>query len=130
MCSRMSPSTKIDKDNYGTSFDEKRCWGMIGSLSYLIVSILIYMFSVLYACRQSCPKESRLKVLKRVFRYLNGIINLGPLEDLWPTPTFSFHRCSAIFVTIDLSDENISKLHNIRSTTVTCMSYSCGSFSG
>ena len=51
--------------------------GMISSLLYLTVSRLDIMFNVyLYARFQSCPKESHLLV-KRIFRYLSGTIDIG-----------------------------------------------------
>ena len=51
---------------------------MIGSLLYLTVSRPDIIFSVCLCARfQSCPKESHLLVVKRIFRYLSGIINLA-----------------------------------------------------
>ena len=53
---------------------------MIGSLFYLIASRPDIMFSVCLCARfQSCPKESYLLAVKRIFCYLSGIIDL----DLW-----------------------------------------------
>ncbi|XP_069148329.1 secreted RxLR effector protein 161-like [Solanum lycopersicum] len=50
---------------------------MIGSLLYLIESRPDIMFSVGLCARfQSCPKESHLKVVKRILRYLKGSVNL------------------------------------------------------
>lgn len=51
---------------------------MIGSLLYLTASRPDIMFSVCLCARfQSCPKESHLIVVKRIFRYLLGTIDLG-----------------------------------------------------
>ena len=51
---------------------------MIGSLFYLTASRPDIIFSVcLCAMFQSCPKESHLHVVKRIFKYLLRTINLG-----------------------------------------------------
>ena len=53
---------------------------MIRSLLYLTLSRLDIMFYVCLCTRfQSCPKESHLLAVKRIFHYLNGTIDL----DLW-----------------------------------------------
>jgi hypothetical protein len=52
--------------------------GMIGSLLYLTASRPDIMFCVCLCARfQSCPKESHLVAVKRIFRYLLGTIDLG-----------------------------------------------------
>ncbi len=64
----MSPSTKLDKDEKGKPIDVKLYQGMIGSLLYLTASRPNIMFSVcLCAQFQSCPKESHLIAVKRIF---------------------------------------------------------------
>ena len=51
---------------------------MIGSLLYLTASRPDIMFSVCMCARfQSCPKESHLLSVKRIFRYIVGTQNLG-----------------------------------------------------
>ena len=51
---------------------------MIRSLLYLTASRSDIVFSVdLYACFQSKPKESHLKAVKRIFRYLKHIPDLA-----------------------------------------------------
>ncbi|KAJ0616582.1 putative RNA-directed DNA polymerase [Helianthus annuus] len=51
---------------------------MIGSLTYLTASQPDIMFSVCLCARyQSTPKESHLKAVKRIFRYLKGTPKLG-----------------------------------------------------
>ena len=51
---------------------------MIGSLLYFTTSRPDIMFSeCLYARFRSCPKESHFHAIKRIFRYLCGIIDLG-----------------------------------------------------
>ena len=74
----MSTTNKLSKDENGQPVDEKRYRGMIESLLYLIVSRLDIMFGTyLYVCFQSCPRESHLNVIKRIFKYLSGTMHLG-----------------------------------------------------
>ena len=69
----MSISIKIDKDEGGKCVDSKLYRSMIGFLLYLIASIPDIMFSVCLCARyQSCPKESHLLAVKRIFRYLKN----------------------------------------------------------
>ncbi|KAH9780087.1 Integrase catalytic domain-containing protein [Citrus sinensis] len=74
----MSTTTKLDKDEKGKEVDIKMYRGMIGSLLYLTASRPDIMFSVCLSARfQSCPKESHLLAVKRIFRYLSGTIDIG-----------------------------------------------------
>ncbi|XP_059635284.1 uncharacterized protein LOC132277441, partial [Cornus florida] len=74
----MSSSLKLDKDEKGTDVDIKKYRGMIGSLLYLTASRPDIMFSVCLCARfQSCPKESHLCAVKRIFRYLSYTTFLG-----------------------------------------------------
>ncbi|KAH9680549.1 hypothetical protein KPL71_026587 [Citrus sinensis] len=74
----MSTTIKLDKDENGKEVDIKTYRDMIESILYLIASRPDIMFSVcLYARFQSCPKESHLLAVKRIFLYLIGTINLG-----------------------------------------------------
>ncbi|KAH9754083.1 hypothetical protein KPL71_015319 [Citrus sinensis] len=74
----MSTTIKLDKDEKGKEVDIKTYRGMIGSLLYLTASRPDIMFSVCLCARfQSCPKESHMLAVKRIFRYLIGSINLG-----------------------------------------------------
>ena len=51
---------------------------MIGSLLYLTASRPDIMFAVCLCARfQSCPKESHLKAVKRILKYIKGTQNLG-----------------------------------------------------
>ena len=73
----MSPSTKLDKDEKDKPMDVKLYRSMIGSLLYLTASRPDIMFSVYLCARfQSCPKESHLIAVKRIFQYLLGTIDL------------------------------------------------------
>jgi hypothetical protein len=74
----MGTSTKLDMDENGKNIDIIKYQGMIGSPLYLTTSIPNIMFSVcLYARFQACPKESHVGVVKCIFLYLHGTINLG-----------------------------------------------------
>ncbi|KAH9783400.1 Integrase catalytic domain-containing protein [Citrus sinensis] len=74
----ISTTIKLDKDEKGKEVDIKTYRGMIGSLLYLTASRHDIMFSVCLCARfQSCPKESHMLAVKRIFRYLIGTINLG-----------------------------------------------------
>ena len=68
---RISPSTRLIMDDGSPSVEEKIYRDMIGSLLYLTTNRPDIVFSVgLYARFQSMPKESHLKAVKRIFRYL------------------------------------------------------------
>ena len=74
----MSTTTKLTKDEKGKGVEEKLYRGMIGSLFYLIASRPDIMFSVCLCARfQSCPKDSHLSAVKRIFRYLSVSKNVG-----------------------------------------------------
>ena len=74
----MSISDKLHKDKMGKSVCQATYRGMIGSLLYLTASRPDIMFSVCLCARyQADPKESHLRAVKRIFRYLKGTPNLG-----------------------------------------------------
>jgi hypothetical protein len=78
---------------------------------YLTASRLDIMFSVCLCIRfQSCPKESHLIVVKRIFRYLLGTIDLG----LWYLKTNSFDLIS--YTDADFAGCKIDRI----STSGTC----------
>jgi len=67
-------------DHGSPSVEEKSYRGMIGSLLYITASRPDIVFSVgLCTCFQSKPKESHLKAVKRIFRYLRHT----PYLALW-----------------------------------------------
>jgi hypothetical protein len=107
----MSPSTKLDKDEKGKPVDVKLYRGMIGSLFYLTASRPDIMFSVCLCARfQSCPRESHLIAVKRIFRYLLGTIDLG----LWYPKSKSFDLIS--YTDADFAGCKIDR----KSTSGTC----------
>jgi len=67
----ISPSTRLIMDDRNPSVEEKFYRGMIESLLYLTASRPDIVFSVdLCPHFQSKPKESHLKAIKQIFRYL------------------------------------------------------------
>ena len=67
----MSPTCKLSKDEHGLSVDQKLYRGMIDSLLYLIASRPNILFSICMCARfQAEPKESHLKSIKRIIKYL------------------------------------------------------------
>lgn len=76
----ISISEKITKDIDEVDVNPIEYRSIIGSLLYLIVSRLDISFSVGVCARyQATPKESHMKVAKRIIRYVHGTINF----DLW-----------------------------------------------
>ena len=70
---KLSPDTENDK-----CVDPYVHRAMIGSLMYLTASRPDIMFPVCLCARfQSNPKESHMKAMKRIFRYLKGQPKLG-----------------------------------------------------
>ena len=83
----MSTSIKLDMDEGGKCVDSKFYRSMIGSLLYLTASRPNIIFSVCLCARyQSCPKESHLLAVKRIFKYLKDTPSLG----LWYSKGSSF----------------------------------------
>nr|XP_016505670.1 PREDICTED: uncharacterized mitochondrial protein AtMg00810-like [Nicotiana tabacum] len=81
----IATATRLDMVEPGSSMDETMYRGIIGSLLYFTVSIPNIVFSVGLCARfQSNPKESHLKTVKRILRYLKGTQDLVlyyPLGD-------------------------------------------------
>jgi len=74
----ISPSTKLIIDDGSPSVEEKIYRVMIGSLLYLTASRPGIVFSVgLCAGFQSMPKESYLKAVKRILRYLKHTLDFA-----------------------------------------------------
>ena len=74
----MPQNSKLFSDESGKSVDITKYRGMIGSLLYLTASRPDIMYSVCVCARfQANPKESHLKAIKRIFKYLSGTISLG-----------------------------------------------------
>ncbi|GKA83618.1 hypothetical protein Tco_0805213 [Tanacetum coccineum] len=74
----MVEQTKLDEDLSGIPVDQTQYRSMIGSLMYLTASRPDLVFAVCMCARyQSKPTKRHLEAVKRVFRYLQGTINMG-----------------------------------------------------
>ncbi|KAG9446266.1 hypothetical protein H6P81_012394 [Aristolochia fimbriata] len=74
----MSTTDRIGKDNGGTPTDPTLYRSMIGSLLYLTTNRPDISYNVGMCARfQSCPKESHVKSVKRIIRYVKSTVNLG-----------------------------------------------------
>ncbi|GKC13113.1 retrovirus-related pol polyprotein from transposon TNT 1-94 [Tanacetum coccineum] len=74
----MVEKNKLDEDLQGTPVDATLYRGMIGSLMYLTSSRPDLIYTVCLCARyQAKPIEKHLNVVKRIFRYLKGTINMG-----------------------------------------------------
>jgi len=74
----MATNCHLDSDEKGTSVDQTKYRGLIGSLLYLTASSLDIMFSVCLCARfQSNLKESHFTTTKRILKYLQGTTNVG-----------------------------------------------------
>ncbi|GKC14565.1 retrovirus-related pol polyprotein from transposon TNT 1-94 [Tanacetum coccineum] len=74
----MIENKKLDEDLQGKPVDATLYRGMIGSLMYLTASRPDLNYDVcLCAQYQAKPTEKNLQAVKRIFRYLNGTINIG-----------------------------------------------------
>lgn len=67
----MPTNRNLDKDEHGKDFNVKNYRGMIGSLMYFTASRHDIIFrGYMCARNQSAPKESHLKSIKCILRYL------------------------------------------------------------
>ncbi|XP_075098945.1 secreted RxLR effector protein 161-like [Nicotiana tabacum] len=83
----IATTTKLDINEEGKSVEQKLYRGMIGSLLYLTARRPDIVFSVGLCTRfQENPKESHLKAVKRILRYLKGTPDLC----LWYPIRYSF----------------------------------------
>ena len=74
----MGQADKLDIDDSGKLVDQKGYRSMIGSLLYLTASRPDISFAVGVCARFQCkPKESHLKAVKRIIKYVKTTINIG-----------------------------------------------------
>ncbi|GJU96341.1 retrovirus-related pol polyprotein from transposon TNT 1-94 [Tanacetum coccineum] len=74
----MVDKSKLDEDLQGKPVDPTHYCGMIGSLMYLTSSKPDLIFAVCMCARyQAKPTKKYLHVVKRIFRYLKGTIDIG-----------------------------------------------------
>ncbi|GKD08317.1 hypothetical protein Tco_1188002 [Tanacetum coccineum] len=78
---------KLDLDQNGTLVNATKYRSMIGALMYLTSSRPGIVHATCLCSRyQANPTEKHLKVVKRIFRYLRGTVNMG----LWYTKDSGF----------------------------------------
>nr|GEZ28630.1 uncharacterized mitochondrial protein AtMg00810-like [Tanacetum cinerariifolium] len=83
----MDIKDKLDLDHIGTPVDAMKYRSMIGALMYLMSSRPDIVYATYVCARyQAQPTENLLKEVKRIFRYLRGIVNMG----LWYTKDYGF----------------------------------------
>nr|GFA23601.1 copia protein [Tanacetum cinerariifolium] len=81
------PKDKLDLDQNGTPVDTTKYHSMIGALMYLTSKRPDIVHATCLCARyQAKPTEKHLKEVKRIFRYLWGIVNTG----LWYTKDSGF----------------------------------------
>ncbi|GJS16962.1 retrovirus-related pol polyprotein from transposon TNT 1-94 [Tanacetum coccineum] len=74
----MVEKSKLDEDTQGKSMDPTHYRGIIGTLMYLTASRPDLTFAVcMYARYQAKPTVKHLHAVKRIFKYLRGIVNRG-----------------------------------------------------
>jgi len=74
----MGTNGNLDSDASGNIVDQKMYRSMIGSILYVTASRPNVMFSVCMCARfQASPRESHLKAIKRILRYLKHTQNVG-----------------------------------------------------
>nr|GEW96363.1 hypothetical protein [Tanacetum cinerariifolium] len=74
----MVEKSKLDKDKEGKAIDPSHYRGMIGTLLYLTASRPDLQFAICMCARyQARPTEKHAHAVKRIFRYLRGIVNRG-----------------------------------------------------
>ncbi|GKF32703.1 hypothetical protein Tco_0102501 [Tanacetum coccineum] len=70
--------TKLDEDLSGIPVDQTRYRGMVRCLMYLAANRPGLVFVVCMCARyQSKPTKKHLEAVKRIFRYIQGTINMG-----------------------------------------------------
>nr|GEX62770.1 uncharacterized mitochondrial protein AtMg00810-like [Tanacetum cinerariifolium] len=74
----MVEKSKLDEDREGKAVDPSHYRGMIEILLYLTASIPDLQFAICMCARyQARPTEKHVHAVKRIFRYLRGIVNQG-----------------------------------------------------
>nr|GFC37209.1 uncharacterized mitochondrial protein AtMg00810-like [Tanacetum cinerariifolium] len=74
----MVEKSKLDKDKEGKALDPLHYCGMIGTLLYLTASRPDLQFAICMCARyQARPTEKHVHAVKKIFRYLCGIVHRG-----------------------------------------------------
>ncbi|GJS96070.1 hypothetical protein Tco_0803038 [Tanacetum coccineum] len=114
----MVGESKLDEDPNGTPVDPTRYQEMVRSLMYLTDSRPDLVFVIcMYARYQAKPTEKHLTMVKRVFWYLKGTINMG----LWYSKETNFNltafadadEAGRRFPSDKATDADITKVINV-----------------
>nr|GFB01416.1 uncharacterized mitochondrial protein AtMg00810-like [Tanacetum cinerariifolium] len=74
----MVKKSKLNEDKEGKAVDPSHYRGMIGTLLYLTASRPGLQFAICMCARyQVRPTEKHVHAVKRIFRYIHGIVNWG-----------------------------------------------------
>nr|GEX75549.1 retrovirus-related Pol polyprotein from transposon TNT 1-94 [Tanacetum cinerariifolium] len=74
----MVEKSKLDEDKEGKAVDPSHYSGMIGTLLYLTASRPDLQFAICMCARyQARPTEKHVHAVKRIFRYIHGIVHRG-----------------------------------------------------
>ncbi|GKD82021.1 retrovirus-related pol polyprotein from transposon TNT 1-94 [Tanacetum coccineum] len=102
---------KLDEDTQGKAVDPTHYRGMVGTLMYLTASRPNLTFVVCMCARyQAKPTEKHLHAVKRIFKYLRGIVNKG----LWYPKDYSIALTA-------YADANHAGCQDTRRSTSRCM---------
>ncbi|GJU49750.1 retrovirus-related pol polyprotein from transposon TNT 1-94 [Tanacetum coccineum] len=100
--------SKLDEDTQGKSIDPTHYRGMVGTLMYLTASRPDLTFAVCMCAQyQAKPTEKHLHAVKRIFKYLRGIVNRG----LW------YPKDSSIALTVYANADHAGCQDTRRSTS-------------
>ncbi|XP_018623838.1 secreted RxLR effector protein 161-like [Nicotiana tomentosiformis] len=100
---RIATATKLDLDEEVKSVEQKLYREMIGSQLYLTASRPDITFSVGLCTRfQANPRESHLKAVKRIIRYLKGTPDLY----LWRSTSGIAHFLGSCLVSWGIKKQN------------------------
>ena len=93
ICTPMTIRCKLSKEDESKDVDPKQYKSMIGGLLYVTTSRPDVKQVVGMVARfQVVPKESHVQAVKRIFRYLQGTIDLGlwyPSKNLFSLKAYS-----------------------------------------
>ena len=107
----MSSCGGLYKDEDGVAMDQKEYRRMIGSLLYLMATRQDILFATGLCARfQASPRESHLKAVKKIFRYLTYTSELG----LFYSASFSLQLSG--FLDADYAGYKVDR----KSTSGTC----------
>nr|GEY28980.1 retrovirus-related Pol polyprotein from transposon TNT 1-94 [Tanacetum cinerariifolium] len=103
----MVEKSKLNKDPQGKAIDPTHYGRMVGTLVYLTASRLDLTFAVCVGARyQAKPTKKHLHIIKKIFKYLRGTVNMGP----W------YPKDSSIALTT-YADANHAGCHDTRQST-------------